>query len=276
MPLHEQKIMETETGTAITEEQVYAAIADVLDPELDETLVKLGFIDSVRVEGADVTVTYKLPTYWCAPNFAYLMAADLRARVESLPGVRHVRVVLLDHFAEDEITGGINRGLSFAEAFPGDGCGEDVNLEDLRRTFLRKGFLMRQDTLLRKLLRAGLDEETILALRVGDLVVDELADAAFVTTPAGVLRLDKAGRSAALYLRKGKTLGLPQGEHDRLIIDDEGRPVAPGGLKDFLRRSRSVRMNILFNTSFCQGLFQTRYGSGQQQAVGAGDEGEEL
>src|SRR5579883_2022584 len=114
------------------------------------------------------------------------------------------------------------------------------------------------------------------AVRVGDLVVDELADAAFVTTPTGVLRLDKAGRSAALYLRKGKMLGLPQGEHDRLIIDDEGRPVAPGGLKDFLRRSRSVRMNILFNTSFCQGLFQTRYGSGQQQAVGAGDEGEEL
>jgi metal-sulfur cluster biosynthetic enzyme len=263
----------TVTATTITEEQVYAAIADVLDPELDETLVKLGFIDSVRVEGADVTVTYKLPTYWCAPNFAYLMAADLRARVQSLPWVREARIVLLDHFAEDEITGGINRDLSFAQAFPGDGCGEDLNLEELRRTFLRKGFLMRQDTLLRKMLRAGLDEQTILTLRVGDIIIDELADAAFVTTPTGVVRLDKAGRCAMLYLRKGKLLGLPQGEQEPLIIDDEGQPIAPGGLKDFLRRSRSVRMNILFNTSFCQGLFQTRYGHGPQQA-GAGDEEE--
>ena len=30
-------------------------------------------------------------------------------------------------------------------------------------------------------------------------------------------------------------------------------------LKDYLRRSRSVRMNILFNTSMCKGLFRTRY-----------------
>ena len=55
-------------GTAVTEERIYAAIADVLDPELDEPLVKLGFIDRVliaahEVEGADVTVTFKLPTF---------------------------------------------------------------------------------------------------------------------------------------------------------------------------------------------------------------------
>ncbi|HET9919597.1 MAG TPA: iron-sulfur cluster assembly protein [Ktedonobacteraceae bacterium] len=273
----------TRTGTTstreavITPEQVYAAIADVLDPELDETLVKLGFIDSVRVDGPDVTVVFKLPTFWCAPNFAYLMAADLRSRLRTLPGVRAARVVLLDHFAEEEISSGINRGLSFGEAFPEDACDEDgANLEELRRTFLRKGFLMRQDTLLRKLLQAGLDEATILNLRVVDLVVDELADAAFVTTPGGAVRLDKAGRSSMLYLRKGKLLGLAQGEQERLIIDDEGRPVPPGGLKDFLRRSRSVRMNILFNTSLCKGLFQTRYGPSQSTAASEADEGENV
>ena len=279
MPYDDLAVAEVNAGTdgtrevIISEEQVYAAIADVLDPELDETLVKLGFIDSVRVEGQDVTVVFKLPTFWCAPNFAYLMAADLRNRVCALPGVRSTRIVLLDHCAEEEITSGINRRLSFDDAFPEDASGED--LEDLRRTFLRKGFLMRQDTLLRKLLQAGLDESTILNLCVADLVVDDPADAVFVTTPGGVLRLDKAGRAAALYLRRSKLLGLPQGEQDRLIVDDEGHPVPPGGLKDFLRRSRSVRMNILFNTSLCKGLFQTRYGPPQGKATaGEGDEGE--
>src|SRR5437016_917728 len=123
--------------TKITEARVYEAIADVLDPELDEPLVQLGFIDRVQVDGPDVTVVFKLPTYWCAPNFAYLMAADLRARVREMPGVRTVRVMLLDHCAEDEINTGINRGQSFAEAFPGD-VTEDENLEELRRIFLRK------------------------------------------------------------------------------------------------------------------------------------------
>ena len=83
--------------------QVYATIADVLDPELDEPLVKLGFVDQVIVRERDVTLIFKLPTYWCAPNFAYLMASDLRNCVQALPGIEAVHVVLLDHFAEDEI-----------------------------------------------------------------------------------------------------------------------------------------------------------------------------
>src|ERR1700680_1865617 len=94
----------------ITEEKIYQAIADVLDPELDESLVKLGFIDRVEVDGLDVSITFKLPTYFCAPNFAYLMAADLRKRAGSIPGVRSVRVILLDHCAQDEVTDGVNQG----------------------------------------------------------------------------------------------------------------------------------------------------------------------
>ncbi len=78
MPSHDSLITES-PGTpdvAITEAHVYAAIADVLDPELDEPLVKLGFIERVQVDGPDVTVVFKLPTYWCSPNFAYLMAGE--------------------------------------------------------------------------------------------------------------------------------------------------------------------------------------------------------
>lgn len=242
----------------VTEARVYTAIADVLDPELDEPLVKLGFIDRVQVEGPDVTVVFKLPTYWCAPNFAYLMAADLRKKIRAIPGVRKASVILLDHFAEDEITRGVNEGQGFSAAFP-DASAEDEDLEELRHTFLRKGFLMRQDTLLRQMLKAGLDEAIILALRRNDLIIDEVADGAFVTTPGGVMRLERAGRNAGLYLRKSAALGLPQKENDPLITDDKGQPIPPGGLQEFLRRSRSVRLNITFNTSLCTSLFRTRY-----------------
>src|SRR5690348_1998480 len=106
------------TTGIITEAMVYAAISDVLDPELDEPLVKLGFIDHVEVNGPDVQIIFKLPTFWCSPNFAYLMATDLRDKVRTLPGIGNVHIGLIDHCAEDEVTNGINQGQSFAQAFP--------------------------------------------------------------------------------------------------------------------------------------------------------------
>ncbi len=255
--------------TGITEAQVYVAIADVLDPELDEPLVKLGFIERVQVKGPDVTVVFKLPTYWCSPNFVYLMAGDLRARIRALPGIRTARVELLDHCADEEINAGINRGQSFAETFAGE-VSEHEDLEELRRTFLRKGFLMRQDKLLSQMLKAGLDEATILSLQVEDLVVDEIADQAFVATPRGAVCLERAGRTTGAYLHKGITIGLFQAKHDLLITDDTGQSIAPGGLQEYLRRSRSVRLNIMFNTSMCKSLFRARY-----EGVGASESDQE-
>ena len=267
MPSTEATVKGRQTqDPGISEEQVYAAIADVLDPELDEPLVKLGFIDQVQVAGPDVTVVFKLPTYWCAPNFAYLMAADLRARVREVPGVGTTRIVLLDHCTEDEITTSVNGGQSFAEAFPGE-AGEDENLEELRRTFLRKGFLMRQDALLRQMLKVGLDEATIATLRLADLSLDEPANVAFVSMQGKTIRLEGVGHSAAIYLRRRASLDLPQAQDDPLIIDDRGQPLQRGGLTEFLRRSRSIRMSIMFNTSMCKGLFRTRYeGAGSSEA----------
>lgn len=245
----------------VTGERICAAIADVLDPELDESLVKLGFIDRVDVSGPDVTISFKLPTYWCAPNFAYLMAADLRRQASRVPGVRSVRVILLDHCAEDEVTDGVNQGQTFTEAFPGEAT-EDEHLEELRRIFLRKGFLMRQDTLLRHLLRLGLDEAAIAGLHAEDMRIDEAANDAIVMANGHEYRLERAGHNADLYRQRRVALGLPHTASDPLIIDDQGLPLQAGQLQQFLRRSRSVRMTILFNTSLCKGLFRTRYGGG--------------
>lgn len=245
--------------TEITAEQIYQAIADVLDPELDESLVKLGFIDRVEVNGPDVAIIFKLPTYWCSPNFAYLMAADLRLQAATVPGVRSVRVALLDHCAEDEVSNAVNAGRSFADAFPEETT-EDAYLEDLRRTFLRKGFLMRQDTLLRQMLKVGLDEATIASLRVYDLRCDEASNNAWVQVEGIEHRLERVGRSALAYQQRRAALGLPHEAEDALIINDQGQPLRAGELREFLRRSRSIRMNILFNTALCKGLFQTRYG----------------
>ena len=87
-----------------------------------------------------------------------------------------------------------------------------------------------------------------------------------------VLRLEGVGHSAAVYLSRKASLGLPQAPEDPLITDDQGRPLQPGRLKEFLRRSRSIRMNIMFNTSMCKGLFRTRYeNAGANEAYPEGE-----
>src|SRR5437588_11025589 len=112
-------------------------LARVLDPELDESILDLGFVRSLRLRSGQAEVGLQLPTSWCAVNFAYLMAEDVRRALLMVDGVRHATIRLGDHCAAREIEAGVNNGQSFAEAFPQEGAG---NLVALRLTFLRKGF----------------------------------------------------------------------------------------------------------------------------------------
>ncbi|MBV9455226.1 MAG: iron-sulfur cluster assembly protein, partial [Rubrobacter sp.] len=70
-----------------TEEEVLGALSGVRDPELDEPITDLNFVSELKVNGGAVNLRLKLPTYFCAPNFAYLMVADARAAALSVPGV---------------------------------------------------------------------------------------------------------------------------------------------------------------------------------------------
>src|SRR5215468_2185380 len=154
-------------GRRMRQEEVYGQLAKVSDPELDQPLTELGFIGGVSIDGNAVTVRFRLPTFWCAPNFAFMMAADIRERVSELPWVERVEVQLQDHFFGPEINDGVNCGKSFVEAFPQLATDD---LRELRETFRVKAFLARQERLLRSLLQMGWPEEAILRVRVGDLL----------------------------------------------------------------------------------------------------------
>src|ERR671923_2566857 len=86
---------------------VLAALGTVRDPELDEPITSLGFVASCAVSAAgDAQIRLRLPTYFCAPNFAFLMVADAYDAVAAAPGVRRAEIVLEDHFAAEAINGG--------------------------------------------------------------------------------------------------------------------------------------------------------------------------
>jgi metal-sulfur cluster biosynthetic enzyme len=120
------------------------ALGTVVDPELDQPITDLGFVSEAKVAAGHAHVRLRLPTYFCAPNFAYLMVADAYDAVRALPSVISVDVGLEDHFAAAEINAGVAASAGFTGAFPADAAGE---LDELRLTFQRKAYLASLDRL---------------------------------------------------------------------------------------------------------------------------------
>jgi metal-sulfur cluster biosynthetic enzyme len=241
--------------TAVSEAMVLDALRGVIDPELDESLVDLGFIDGVRVDDGVVDVVLRLPTFWCAPNFAYLMANDARDAVLRQPGVRQARIALKDHMYGDEIGDGVSAGRPFSQLFDGQAEGDD--LDALRRLFFVKAFGMRQEQLVRFLLDERLTNRELTDLRVGD-VIDTSDRSGLVLRVSGDLWLLRGGAPLArMYLERRERMAISA---DRLITDECGRPIAADGLTEYLERVRRQRISMTFNALMCRGMLETRYG----------------
>jgi metal-sulfur cluster biosynthetic enzyme len=246
-------------------EAVYARLDEVYDPELDESITRLGFVEQVQLAGDRVTVVYRLPTFWCAANFAFMMAADIRSEVGKLAGVGQVVVELREHFADAEINNGINAGRSFVDTFPEEALG---NLDELRRTFLEKAYMARQEVLISRLRNAGLHDEQVVALPLGALQTE--GEAVLVAGPQPLL-VRRAADDLRKYTQRRRSLGLPCAATAPLVLALDGTTVAAGELPAYLRRTRVARLNIAFNTSLCEGLLRTRYHpeqAGQHASLG--------
>jgi len=242
---------------AVSEEAVLAALRTVNDPELDESLVQLGFLESVQLDAGRVDIVLRLPTFWCAPNFAYLMAHDARERTLRVAGVRQVRVVLKDHMYSDEISAGVSAAQAFDEVFPGQADGDDLG--QLRALFDGKAFGMRQEQLARFLLASGLTADEIVGLRVED-VLDTTDGSGLRVRVQGLERLLRGGAPLArAYLERRSRLGLASDGSTGLVTDRNGQPIAADHFLEYLDRGRRERISMTFNAVMCKGLLETRY-----------------
>ena len=203
--------------------RVLAALGTVYDPELDEPVTTLGFVGSLVVAGGEVAVRLRLPTPQCAPNFAFLMAADARRAVLSVPGVRSVSVVLEDHFTGEEINAAVAGGGGFDDAFPGESEG---SLDALRALFQRKALLARQSRLL---------------------------DSPAATL--GELSGPDAERVRALRL----ALGIDASDGAPAFVSGDGTPVARDDVR-FRRMAALTALSLETNGGMCRDLLRVRYG----------------
>ena len=186
-----------------------------------------------------MTVHLRLPTYFCAPNFAFLMVADAYDALAAVPGAGRVEVVLDDHFASEQINAGVAARAGFVSAFAGEAVAE---LDDLRAGFVRTRGAGRH--------RPGLP-------------------AAGPRRPRR--RGDDPGRRAdspeleSLRARR-REIGLPASDDAPLVVDVEtGAAVPPGDLRLHLGKARLSRVNIEANSGICRGMLAHRYPAPSEQ-----------
>jgi len=208
--------------------RVLAALGTVYDPELDEPITTLGFVGSCVVTAAgDVEVRLRLPTPQCAPNFAFLMAADARAAVRRLPEVRELAIVLEDHYTGAEINAAVARGEGFANAFPGETAG---GLDALRMLFQRKALVAREGRLL-----------------------------ATVADPATATLGELAGPDAERCRALRRVLGMDAGDLAPAFVTGDGAPIGAAELPRFKRLAGLTALSLETNGGMCRDLLRIRY-----------------
>ena len=103
------------------------------------------------ITGDDVEVHLRLPTSFCAPNFAYLMASDAKDVLVRLDWTEQVVVELDDHHDSDLINAGLAADAGYRGTF---GQEAETGLDELRVTFRRKAHTAAMERCLTELLRA--------------------------------------------------------------------------------------------------------------------------
>lgn len=251
-------------GDGLTEDDrraaVMAALDAVLDPELDEPVTTMGFIEAIDLDETSVAITFRLPTFWCSANFAFLMASDMRCALEQLPFVATASVRLVDHFAAGKINRGVKAGLGFAAVFSGEA---ETDLDEIRKAFRDRAFLGRQGRLL-DLLAARIGIEAALAMTMADLVASSRHDDA-----------DLRG-AATRYLAMRRHQGVASAEAPA-FVDLGGVAVAPAGYAAHRRTIRSVGAAAAANAELCRIILDARRshpvpGCGQERREDDGDD----
>jgi metal-sulfur cluster biosynthetic enzyme len=224
------------------EAAVWDAVAAVCDPELDEPVTEMGFVERIEVgEDGLVRLDFRLPTYWCSPNFAFLMLDGVRRAVEALPWRPRHRITLHDHLFAEQVNQGVAAGRRFQDIFEELAPGE--NLDALALKFQMKAFQRRQEALLGSLREAGWSPSEMLAL-----------DRSSLDDPPKAL--------SAVFVRYAEAFAarFPKAEGgDPVIVDWDGVAVDVAGFAEHLARLRLVRINMEFNGALCRGLKEVRY-----------------
>lgn len=231
----------------------------VNDPELDESIVELKYIDQVRIEGTAITVRFRLPTAWCSPAFAWMMATGIRDEVSALSAVEDVRVRLIDHMHNEKINHGVNQRLAFEEVF------EDAesDVEAVRHELDRKARIARQYQAMSVLFDEGVQSDQIARLTRSDITFREGGDdddrQAIVALQGGALYITVAAEPIEGYLEKAEQTAVVEQPDEELFKTPEGDSIDTEDVEQVYARTRLAKSNMNGQGGICAELNESRY-----------------
>ena len=222
----------------------------VVDPELDRSIVELDYVDLIEIDEGTVEVAFTLPTAWCSPAFAWMMASDARDEVEGLPETESVTIRLRDHMHEEEITRGVNNRANFESMFPD----ADGGVKEVRAMLDDKARFARQHEAIQACLDAGLEPEQIVSLRRGDL---ELLEEETVISVRDI-HVVVPGDAISEYLKRARASEQVTDDGDRLFLTADGNPIPTDRFEMIHKRTRLAGVNINGQGAVCDALNETR------------------
>ncbi|TAP38786.1 iron-sulfur cluster assembly protein [Arthrobacter sp. S39] len=226
----------TATRFRAIEDRAWKALSAVTDPELDESLTTLGFVGTVEASDEFLTATLRLPTAFCSPNFAFMMAADSADALRAEFPEMSTRVVLEGNADSERINSAVAAGVGFTDAYPVEAAGD---LEDLRAVFRSKAHLASLDRLISKLVSThAVLPELLPTIRLVD--VPEMHE-----------------REA--LLRRRNDLGISIDDNAFVLVNADGSRWDINDLAVQIRFAKATRISIEGNAHFCSGLLRTRY-----------------
>jgi metal-sulfur cluster biosynthetic enzyme len=231
----------------------------VTDPELDRSIVELDYVDRLEIDPPRVHVEFTLPTAWCSPAFAWMMAVDIRDAVEDIEGIDHCTVDLQDHMHGEEITEGANAGDSFEETF--EEATEDIG--PTRAKFDEKALFARQYELVEALLEAGIDSEQIRTLSLADCTVHAETGSVAVDLDGLSVCIDEEPFSR--YVEKAEAMDVVSDPDEPLFRNRDHEPIESGRFERVHAEARVTTVNMRGQGGVCDALHEARYGDARPE-----------
>ena len=223
----------------------------VFDPELDESIVDLGFVSNIKIKtDCSVFIELKLPTYFCSANFAWIMCYDSKKAIEKLSWVLDVEVALIDHFVMNKVNKGLKNNETFSSIFGADKAND---IAKLRIKFDKKAFLNRQYLLIQ-----FLRKKNLLDCEIINMTLDNL------TIFASKFYDDEFNKNLRRYESLKDKLIKNKKNINFAFLGLDGSKIQENNLLDHLRTLRRTTGSITANSEMCKILMKERYAAGGQ------------
>jgi len=94
---------------------IYNELKDVADPELGASIIDMGLVDEISVEGNEARITYHLTVPMCPPVMALYIGNEIKKKLLRVEGIEKAVVRVNNHYFEKQINEMLAQEMKFED-----------------------------------------------------------------------------------------------------------------------------------------------------------------